>query len=87
MPYFGSFSLHQMTPLHLAVESNHIKMVECLLDQGADINVQDDNQVILHTNGVEYFELVGSCSTHCSFSLLFKHKILSLQAPKIGSDL
>ena len=76
-----------MTPLHLAVESNHIKMVECLLDQGADINVQDDNEVILHTNAVEYFELAGRCSTHCSFPLLFEHMILSLQVPKLGSDL
>ena len=41
-----------MTPLHLAAESNHIKILECLLDQGADINLQDDNEVILHTNAV-----------------------------------
>ena len=76
-----------MTPLHLVVESNHIKMVECLLGQGTDINVQDDNEVILHTNAVEYFELAGRCSTHSSFSLLFEHMILSLQAPKLGSNL
>ena len=87
LPYFGTFSLHQMTPLHLAVESNHIKMVECLLNQRADINVQDESEVILHTNAVEYFELAGTCSTHCSFSLLFEHMILSLQVPKLGSDL
>ena len=41
-----------MTPLHLAVESNRIEMVECLLDQQAHINIQDDNEVILHTNAV-----------------------------------
>ena len=76
-----------MTPLHLAVESNHIEMVKCLLDQGADIDLQDDDEVILHTNAVEYFELAGRCCTHCSFSLLFEHKILSLQASKLGSDL
>ena len=46
------FSLQQMTPLHLAVESNRIETVECLVDQGADINFQDDNEVILHTNAV-----------------------------------
>ena len=40
------FSLHQMTPLHLAVESNRIKTVKCLLDQGADFDLQDDNEVI-----------------------------------------
>ena len=76
-----------MTPLHLAVESNRIRMVKYLLDQGANINLQDDNQVILHTNAVDYFELADRCCTHCSFSLLFEHKILSLQVPKLGSDL
>ena len=76
-----------MTPLHLAVESNRFKMVECLLDQAADINLQDENEVILHTNAVDYFKLAGRCCTYCSFSLLFKHKILSLQASKLGSDL
>ena len=50
------YSLHQMTALHFAAESNHIKMVECLLDQRADINVQDENEVILHTNAVDYFQ-------------------------------
>ena len=50
------YSLQQMTALHFAAESNHIKMVECLLDQGADINVQDENEVILHTNAVDYFQ-------------------------------
>ena len=35
-----------MTPLHLAAESGHVKIVEYLYDQGADINIQDDNGVI-----------------------------------------
>ena len=48
-----------MTPLHLAVGSNRIRMVKCLFDQGANINLQDDNEVILHTNAVDYFELAG----------------------------
>ena len=51
MAYF--VSLHQMTPLHLAVERNRIKMLECLLHQEADINIQNDNEVILHTNAVD----------------------------------
>ena len=51
-------------------------MVECFLDQGADINLQDENEVILHTNAVDYFELAGRYCTHCSFSLLFEHRIL-----------
>ena len=53
------FSLHQMTPLHLAAESNRIKMVECLLDQGVDINIQDDNQVNLHNNAVDYIIVIA----------------------------
>ena len=77
-----------MTPLHLAAESNHIKIVECLLDQGAaDINIQDDNQVILHTNAADYSELAGRWFAHCSFSLQFENKIFSLHAPKLISDL
>ena len=78
-------SLNQMTPLHLAVESNRIKMVKCLLDQeAADINPQDDNEVILYTDAVDFFELAGRCCTDCPFSLLFEPKIVSLQAPKLG---
>ena len=65
------FSLHQMTPLHLAVESNRIKTVKCLLDQAADIDLQDDNEVILHTNAVDYFQLAGKCYIHCPFSFCF----------------
>ena len=61
------FSLRQMTPLHLAVQSNRTKMVEFLLDQGADINLQDENEVILHTYTVDYFQLAGRCSIHCLF--------------------
>ena len=36
-----------MTPLHLAAESGHIKIVNYLVDKGADINIQDDNGVII----------------------------------------
>ena len=77
LTYFGTFFLHQMTPLHLAVESNRIKMVESLLDQGADIDLQDDKEVILPTNAVDYLQLAGRCWT---YSLLFGLKIQSLQA-------
>ena len=53
LTYFGPFSFYQMTPLHSAGESNDVKMVKCLLDQAADIiNLQDKNEVILHTNAV-----------------------------------
>ena len=39
--------LHQVTPLHLAAESDRIKMVNYLVEQEADINIQDDNGVII----------------------------------------
>ena len=45
-----------MTTLHLAAENGRIEMVNCLLDQGADINIQDDNSVSLLA---DYFELVA----------------------------
>ena len=49
-------SLHQMAPLHLAAESGRIKMIDYLLDQGAGINIQDENGVSL----LNYYELDGS---------------------------
>ena len=36
-----------MTPLHLAAESACIKVLNYLVDQGADINIQDENGVII----------------------------------------
>ena len=61
-----------MTPLHLAVQNNRTKMVECLLDQGADINIQDKNEVILRTYTVDDLVLAGRCGIHCFF-LLFEN--------------
>ena len=36
-----------MTPLHLAAKSGHVKIVIYLCDQGADINIQDNDGVNL----------------------------------------
>ena len=48
---FGSISPYQMAPLHLAARSGRVKILDYLVEQGADINIQDNNGVILcHTN-------------------------------------
>ena len=40
-----------MTPLHLAAESGHIKIVvNYLCDKGSDINIQDNDGVILNVD-------------------------------------
>ena len=44
--YLLHFFLHQMTPLHFAAESGRIKILNYLVEQGAPINIQDDNGVI-----------------------------------------
>ena len=46
--------LHKMTPLHLAAESGHIKILYYLVDEGADINIQDDNGVITCICAIKY---------------------------------
>ena len=40
-------SLHQITPLHVAAERGHPRIVEYLVDKGADIDIQDKNGVII----------------------------------------
>ena len=44
--YLLYFFLHQLTPLHLAAETGRIKILNYLLEQGADINIQDYHGVI-----------------------------------------
>ena len=36
-----------MTPLHSAAKIGHIKVLAYLVEQGADINIQADNGVII----------------------------------------
>ena len=36
-----------MTPLHLATETGRIQVLKCLVEQGADIDIQDDKGVII----------------------------------------
>ena len=46
-----------MIPLHLAAESGRIKILGYFIEQGADINIQDDNGVIIydmHTSAARY---------------------------------
>ena len=46
--YFVVSSLHQITPLHVAAETGHTRIVEYLVDKGAHVNIQDKNGVIMH---------------------------------------
>ena len=39
------FSLKQWTPLHLAAREGHMNTVEFLINNGADINIQDTDEV------------------------------------------
>jgi len=39
-----------MTPLYLAAESGHIKIVTYLCDEGADIKIQDNDGVNLNAS-------------------------------------
>ena len=49
-------SLHQQTPLHIAASKNYERTVECLVDEGADINIKDNTGVgvILYVTVVPY---------------------------------
>ena len=42
---FSLFFSHQYTPLSVAAEKNHVDTVKCLIDNGADVNVCDENRV------------------------------------------
>ena len=48
--YFMSYfiSLHQMTPLHVAVERALTEIVKFLVDRGADITIKDYNGVNIY---------------------------------------
>ena len=48
------YSLHQRTPLHIAARENYERTAECIIDQGADTNIKDNDGVrdsTIHTTG------------------------------------
>ena len=47
-------SRHQYTPLHWAAGKGHVDTVRCLVDKGADINIEDKN-------GVSEWEYTADC--------------------------
>ena len=51
-----AFSLNQQTPLHLAARKGHMNTVELLINNGADINIQD-------TDGVSRVSDLYSCTS------------------------
>ena len=42
---FLIYSLHQRTPLHWAVNEGHVDVVRYLVEQGANINFKDKDEV------------------------------------------
>ena len=54
-----------MTPLHLAAECGYIKIVNYLCDEGADINIQENDEVNLYAgrlaNKFELASFPGKC--------------------------
>ena len=51
-----------MTPLHLAAESGHAKIVKYLCDEGADINIQDNDGVNLNAGKLADWVLISLIS-------------------------
>jgi len=45
---FVVLSLHQMTPLHVAAGSARFKIVEYLVDEGANISTKDSDGVSIY---------------------------------------
>ena len=54
--HLKSLSLHQMTPLHVAVQKGHLEIVRCLVNaETAAISIKDNNGVnTLHCGGFVY---------------------------------
>ena len=57
-----AFSLNQQTPLHLAAREGHMDTVEFLINNGADINIQDNN-------GVSRVNDLYACTSTLVFSI------------------
>ena len=43
--FWVNFFYHQMTALHVAASTGRLKIVECLVEGGADINTQNNEEV------------------------------------------
>ena len=62
--YCREQSLHQQTPLHIAVKQFRVKTVECLVDKGADINSKDNAGVSM----CDYLPMIYFYSVACVLS-------------------
>ena len=68
-------SFCQQTPLHIAASKNYERTVECLVDEGADINIKDKD---------------GVSTTHTTVGILYVihvHTILSWASAQGRSQL
>ena len=57
-----AFSLNQQTPLHLAAREGHMDTVEFLINNEADINIQDND-------GVSRLNDLYACTSTLVFSI------------------
>ena len=64
------FSLYQRTPLHIASKEGYKYTVECLVAEGADINIEDDKGVsvtIMYAAGQNWFTYVTVVAVGCLY--------------------
>ena len=65
-----------MTPLHLAVAIGHIKKVNYLCDEGADINIQDNDGVNLNAGRLADSVWISMISRQVPIAMtVYKHSI------------
>ena len=58
-----------MTPLHLAAESGHDNIVNYLCDEGADINIQDNDGVSINAGRLADRLSITLISRKCSIAV------------------
>ena len=76
-----AFSLHQLTALHIAAERGYIEILEYLVVEGADIDIQDnEDKVTIFDYSTDQYCIAFSefeSATYVSLSFWFWEQVLS----------